>query len=138
MYKITVTTHNRVEFRDITSDIQKLIERKKIRDGICVIYLPHTTAGLVINENYDPAVNKDIARWLQQDIPSSGDYFHLEGNADAHIKSSIVGNNLVVIVESGRIVLGRWQGIFLAEFDGPRRREVWVKFLLQKGGENNG
>jgi len=67
-----------------------------------------------------------------------GRLFHLEGNADAHIKSSIVGNNLVVIVESGRIVLGRWQGIFLAEFDGPRRREVWVKFLLQKGGENNG
>jgi len=131
MYKITVTTANRTELKDITFDVNRLVERENIKDGICVLYLPHTTAALVINENYDPSVKNDIMGWLGRNIPSTGNYSHLEGNADAHIKSSIVGNSLILIVENGRIMLGKWQGIFLAEFDGPRTREVWVKFISE-------
>ena len=131
MYRITVTTDNRTELKDITFDIDRLVEREDIKDGICVLYLPHTTAALVINENYDPSVKNDIMGWLGRNIPSTGNYSHLEGNADAHIKSSIVGNSLILIVENGRIMLGKWQGIFLAEFDGPRTREVWVKFISE-------
>ena len=131
MYKITVATDNKTELKDITFDVNRLVEREKIKDGICVLYLPHTTAALVINENYDPSVKNDIMGWLGRNVPSTGNYSHLEGNADAHIKSSIVGNSLILIVENGRIMLGKWQGIFLAEFDGPRTREVWVKFISE-------
>ncbi|RLE27428.1 YjbQ family protein [Candidatus Acetothermia bacterium] len=131
MYKITVATDNKTELKDITFDVNRLVERENIKDGICVLYLPHTTAALVINENYDPSVKNDIMGWLGRNIPSTGNYSHLEGNADAHIKSSIVGNSLILIVENGRIMLGKWQGIFLAEFDGPRTREVWVKFISE-------
>jgi len=131
MYKITVATDNKTELKDISFDVNRLVEREKIKDGICVLYLPHTTAALVINENYDPSVKNDIMGWLGRNIPSTGNYSHLEGNADAHIKSSIVGNSLILIVENGRIMLGKWQGIFLAEFDGPRTREVWVKFISE-------
>ncbi len=131
MYRITVTTDNRTEFKDITFDINRLVEREDIKDGICVLYLPHTTAALVINENYDPSVKNDILGWLGCNIPSAGNYSHREGNADAHIKSSIIGNSLILIVENRRIMLGKWQGIFLAEFDGPRTREVWVKFISE-------
>jgi len=131
MYRITVATDNKTELKDITFDVNRLVERENIKDGICVLYLPHTTAALVINENYDPSVKNDIMGWLGRNIPSTGNYSHLEGNADAHIKSSIVGNSLILIVENGRIMLGKWQGIFLAEFDGPRTREVWVKFISE-------
>lgn len=131
MYKITVRTDKRTEFKDITSEVQRVVEKENLQDGICILYLPHTTAGLVINENYDPTVKEDILNWLNAQVPYSGDYSHLEGNADAHIKSSLIGNSLVIMVENGKIMLGRWQGIFLAEFDGPRNREVWIKFISQ-------
>jgi secondary thiamine-phosphate synthase enzyme len=131
MYKITVRTNKRTEFKDITPEVQRVVEKENLQDGLCIVYLPHTTAGLVINENYDPTVKEDILNWLNTRVPYSGDYSHLEGNADAHIKSSLIGNSLVIMVENGKIMLGRWQGIFLAEFDGPRTREVWIKFVSQ-------
>lgn len=117
------------ELVDITPEVEKAILSSKVKDGICVIYIPHTTAGVCINENADPSVKNDIKDTLNRLIPRSGSYSHLEGNADAHIKSSIIGSSRIVLIESGRPLLGTWQGIYLCEFDGPRRRKVILKIL---------
>jgi len=129
MEKINVSTGKRTEFVEITSKVEEVVRKSGIENGICFIYVPHTTCGLTINENADPSVKKDIINKLEELVPENGRYSHLEGNADAHIKSSIVGHSLVVFIENGNLQLGTWQGIFLCEFDGPRRRQVWLKII---------
>ncbi len=128
-YKINLKTSERNQLLDITDKINEVILNSSVNDGIAIIYTPHTTAGITINENADPSVKKDIINFLNKKIPYHGDYFHLEGNADAHIKSTIVGCSEYLIINNGKIQLGTWQGVFFCEFDGPRRREVWIKII---------
>ena len=127
--KISLKTSERNEFIDITGKIRDIISKSNVKSGIAVIYTPHTTAGITINENADPSVKKDISDFLKRKIPYHGDYKHMEGNADAHIKSTLAGCSETVIIENNKVILGTWQGIFFCEFDGPRRREVWVKII---------
>jgi secondary thiamine-phosphate synthase enzyme len=132
MYRITLSTHKRIELIDITEKIQKVVAESKIKEGVCFLFCPHTTAGLTINENYDPSVRYDIEKTLSSIIPEDKNYSHTEGNADSHIKSSLFGCSLVIFIEKGRLSLGTWQGIFFCEGDGPRQREVWVKLLSEE------
>jgi secondary thiamine-phosphate synthase enzyme len=125
--QISVLTNPRSEFVDITDRVQEAVHESGIADGICYVYVPHTTAGLTINENADPNVRKDILTELEKRIPWQDNYSHTEGNAAAHIKASLMGFSQTIFVENGRLVLGTWQGIFLCEFDGPRQRKVLVK-----------
>jgi len=124
--KLTVSTSSRIELKDITVDVKEVVNRGGIDNGVCTLYVPHTTAGITINESADPDVAVDIEEKLSELVPEGG-YRHREGNADSHIKSSLVGNSTRVFVENGKIQLGTWQGIFFAEFDGPRTRNVWLK-----------
>ncbi len=127
MEKLFLKTSKRVEFIDITERIQEIVSKKKIENTVLTVFVPHTTAGVTINEDADPDVVRDIISALDRLAPESRDYAHSEGNADAHIKSSVMGCSLSVIVEKGNLVLGTWQGIYFTEFDGPRSREVWIK-----------
>ena len=129
MEKIAVRTNKREEMLDITGKIQAAVTRSKAAEGVCVIFCPHTTAGLTINENADPSVQSDIIQAMNKLIPEHAGYAHGEGNSDSHIKSSLFGPSLPVIVENGKLALGTWQGIMLCESDGPRSREVWVKVI---------
>ncbi len=131
MHKINVKTNNRTELIDITMQVQDLVFQLKVEDGICVVFCPHTTAGLTINENADPDVGKDILGFLNRLIPDKDGYLHAEGNSDGHIKAVLSGSSLNIFIESGKLVLGTWQGVYFAEFDGPRLREVWVKMLKE-------
>ncbi|RKY68508.1 MAG: YjbQ family protein [Candidatus Latescibacterota bacterium] len=125
--QISVTTSTRSEFVDITDRVQEVVYESGITDGLCCVYVPHTTAGLTINENADPSVRKDILTELEKNIPWQDNYSHTEGNAAAHIKASLMGFSQTIFVENRRLVLGTWQGIFLCEFDGPRHRRVLVR-----------
>jgi len=129
MKKIAVQTHSRDEMIDITAKVQKTIQDESIQKGICLVYTPHTTAAITINENADPDVPRDILAALDKAIPLSAHYRHVEGNSAAHVKSSLVGASELVIIENGHLVLGTWQSIFFCEFDGPRSRKVIVKVL---------
>jgi len=129
MEKIIIKTSKRIELIDITDKVQEIISKSKIKEGTCLLFCPHTTAGLTINENYDPSVRKDISHTLNRIVPENADYLHTEGNADSHIKSSIFGSSLIVFIETGRLSFGTWQGIFFCEGDGPRQREVWIKII---------
>lgn len=123
---INIKTSHKDELLDITSDISRVVTDSGTQDGICFVYCPHTTAGLTINENADPSVKKDILRGLEQMIPSIR-FSHLEGNSPAHIKASMMGFSLQLLIENGSLVLGTWQGIYFCEFDGPRRRTVHLQ-----------
>jgi secondary thiamine-phosphate synthase enzyme len=123
----TVKTRARSEMVDITSSVQQEVSKAGVTDGICVVYVPHTTAGITINEGADPAVCRDIIGKLTDLVPPDAGYRHMEGNADSHIKASLMGSSISVIVENGRLVLGTWQKIFFCEFDGPRSRKVYIK-----------
>ncbi len=127
--RVEIKTSSRTQLIDITSSIKSFLKSEDVSSGIVIIYVPHTTCGVTINENADPAVKEDILSFLDKLVPASGGYRHLEGNSDAHIKSSLIGSSLTVLVESGSLVLGTWQGIYLAEFDGPRKRSVLLKIL---------
>ena len=127
MERITVKTTRRIELVDITDRIQQVVTKSKIKQGICFLFVPHTTAGITINENADPSVKQDIIGTLNHLVPAGRGYSHLEGNADSHIKSSLLGNCLHIFVEEGRLCLGTWQGVFFAEGDGPRNRQVWLR-----------
>ncbi len=129
MERIGIRTLRRIELLDITREIQDIVFKSKIKDGMCFVFCPHTTAGLTINENADPSVRKDIMNTLSKIVPESLSYSHTEGNADSHIKSSLFGSSLTVFIEDGSLLLGTWQGIYLCESDGPREREVWVKIM---------
>src|SRR4030066_760802 len=125
--EIEIKTSRRSELVDITSKIQSAIAESKLTSGVCTVYVPHTTAGVTINENADPSVKRNILDFLEKNIPHNADYHHTEGNADAHIKASLVGSWVSVLFENGKLLLGTWQGIFFCEFDGPRQRKIWLK-----------
>ncbi|NLX19933.1 MAG: YjbQ family protein [Desulfobulbus sp.] len=127
--EIAVTTHKRLEMIDITTRLQQEITSAGCRDGIVVLYNPHTTAGILINEGADPDVQRDILGALSRIIPSDYPYLHSEGNSPAHLKTAVTASSVTVLLEGGRLQLGTWQRIFFCEFDGPRGRKVWWKFL---------
>ena len=126
---ITVKTQSRTEFRDITADIQNVVTRSDIGEGLCMVYVPHTTAAVTINESADPSVKSDILMILNQIVPWEDRYRHLEGNSPAHVKATLVGASELIAIENGRLALGTWQGVFFCEFVGPRTRKVKVKLL---------
>jgi len=127
MEEIAISTHKKSEFIDITHLIQQAVTRSGVEEGTCFIYCPHTTAGLTINEHADPAVANDILTALDAIAPQGRGWTHAEGNAPAHIKASLIGNSLQVAFERGKLLLGTWQGIFFCEFDGPRKRRIWLR-----------
>ena len=129
---LSVKTRERTELIDITSDINQLIQKTGIDQGLCMIYVPHTTAAVTINESADPSVKSDMLMILNRIIPWEADYRHLEGNSPAHIKSTLVGSSEWVAIENRRLVLGTWQGIFFCEFDGPRSRKLHVRIMEER------
>jgi secondary thiamine-phosphate synthase enzyme len=124
---INIKTKSRNEFVDITAEIQSVIDESGVKNGVCYVYIPHTTAGVTINEGADPSVARDIQNTLSRLVPHSGHYLHIEGNSDAHINTTLVGSSQTIIIEGGRPLLGTWQSVFFCEFDGPRHRRVSVK-----------
>ena len=124
---ISVKTRARTDMVDITLQVQKEVSKAGVKEGVCWVYVPHTTAGITINEGADPAVCQDIMKKLNDLVPPGAGYRHLEGNADSHIKASLMGSSVNVFVEQGRLVLGTWQKIFFCDFDGPRSRKVYVR-----------
>ena len=130
MESFDIRTHQRTEFVDITDRVNQILRPKQVLHGTCVVYCPHTTAAVMVNENADPDVVHDMLAWLNRSIPQhQPDFRHAEGNSDAHIKSSLVGPSVTLLVENGELVLGRWQGVYFCEFDGPRTRHVHVQLL---------
>lgn len=132
IYRVDIKTKSRVEFQDITLKVREIVEANGVQSGACYLYIPHTTAGVMVNEHADPSVAEDIAAQLDSMAPQNGNYRHLEGNAPAHIKASLMGNSEVLFIEAGKIVLGTWQGIFFCEFDGPRNRHLLIKIVPDK------
>ncbi|MFZ3107003.1 MAG: secondary thiamine-phosphate synthase enzyme YjbQ [Candidatus Hydromicrobium sp.] len=126
---LNIKTSSRIEMVDITERIANLITRYNINSGICCLFVPHTTAGITINENADSSVQRDINSKLSDLVPAGDNYSHLEGNSDSHIKSTVVGSSLNIIIDKGRPVLGTWQGIYFCEFDGPRNRNLFIKLI---------
>lgn len=129
---INVRSKQRTEFIDMTDNIHEVIKELGILSGICCVYVPHTTAGVIINEGADPSVQRDMQNTLSRLVPHEMNYTHREGNADAHIKSCIVGTSQFLIIEEGRLALGTWQAVYFCEFDGPRHRRVALKFISEK------
>jgi secondary thiamine-phosphate synthase enzyme len=130
MHSFHVTTRERNQFVDITTEVRRSLQQRGLRQGVGVVYSPHTTAGITVNENCDPDVVHDILLWFERTIPHVQPGFrHGEGNSDSHIKTSLVGPSVHLIVADGELVLGRWQGVFLCEFDGPRTRTVHVQWV---------
>ena len=124
---VTIKTETAQQLIDITQTLRQLVRESGVARGTCLVYVPHTTAAVTINENADPAVKIDILNVLERLAPATGSYLHKEGNAHAHIKASLVGSSVAVFVEAGQLVLGTWQAVFLCEFDGPRTRNVFVR-----------
>ena len=129
MDSFTVKTKARNEFIDVTQEVERVVEKSGVGEGMCYLYVPHTTAGLTINEGADPSVARDIRNHLDHLVPAEKRYLHTEGNADSHIKSTLVGVHTVIPISGGKMVLGTWQSIFFCEFDGPRSRKVLVQIL---------
>ena len=129
MKEISLQTHSRIEMIDITAAVQKAAGEEKIEKGVCLVFTPHTTAAVTINENADPDVRRDILAALDRAVPFSANYRHAEGNSAAHVKSSMVGASELIIIEKGRLVLGTWQSIFFCEFDGPRTRKFFISII---------
>jgi len=127
--QINIKSPSREVLLDISKDIDLLVKKSGFKEGVCLIFVPHTTAGILINENADPAVKKDILKYLKELIPESYGFSHLEGNSDAHIKSSLIGHSVSVLIHEGKLLLGTWQGIMFAEFDGPRNRKIFVQII---------
>lgn len=117
---------------DITAEVQSVVSESGISDGVCHVFVPHTTAGITINENADPDVPRDILSTLNKLVPQSAGYQHTEGNADSHVKASLMGSSVTVFIDKGRLALGTWQGIFFCEFDGPRHRRVMVQIMADR------
>lgn len=126
---LEVSTRGRQAFHDITAEVQAIIARSKVQEGVCFLFCPHTTAGLTLNENWDPSVQEDLGIGLDAIAPRRPEYSHEEGNSPAHLKSSLVGASQFVPIAGGKLALGSWQGIYLAEFDGPRRRKVLIQVM---------
>ena len=126
---LTLKTHLSAEFIDITPKVQSALAKAGVLDGFCLVYVPHTTAGITINENADPDVRSDVLMALDRMVPEKGGYRHGEGNSPAHVKASLMGASAHIAIEGGKLVLGTWQGIFFCEFDGPRTRKVHVHIM---------
>ncbi|UCB58818.1 MAG: YjbQ family protein [Thermoplasmatales archaeon] len=129
MREIKVKSNNRNEMIDITGEVQEVVNLEKLVNGLVVVYVPHTTAGLTINEGADPSVQRDIITSFRKLVPESGDYHHMESNSDAHIKASLLGSSVSIIVKNSNLLLGTWQHIFFYEGDGPRNRRVFVEII---------
>jgi len=129
MQQVKISTNKREELVDITGSIKDVIKSNKWQNGLVLVYCTHTTAGVTINESADPSVATDLVYKLNELIPQGDNYRHMEGNSDAHIKSSLIGCSEQLIVQEGQLVLGTWQGVFFAEFDGPRSRKVNIQFV---------
>lgn len=127
MHELRVKTGSRNDFVDITAEVQQAVSDSGVDDGVCLVFVPHTTAAVTINEGADPAVRRDIEAELDKVFPWSDGYVHAEGNSAAHIKTSLVGSSETVLVAGGRLILGTWQSIYFCEFDGPRDRKVYVR-----------
>lgn len=127
--EITIKTNTRTQILDITAQVQNAVDESGIKEGLCCVFVPHTTAGVTINENADPSVKQDIVMELNKVIPFDDNYSHLEGNSAAHIKASIIGSSVNVPVKNNYLLLGTWQGICFCEFDGPRTRKYYVKII---------
>ena len=128
---LAVKTRQRTELVDITAQVSRVVADAKVAQGMCMLYVPHTTAGVTINESADPSVKEDILMILNRIVPWQAEYRHLEGNSPAHVKSTLVGASELIGIENQRLVLGTWQGIFFCEFDGPRNRKVHVRIMEQ-------
>jgi len=130
-YEFTISTSKQQEIVDLTSKVKEIVKKSKVQEGLCMVYVPHATCGIIINENYDPSVCDDIITALNKAIPLHADYKHdrIDNNAAAHIKAAIIGPSEAIIIKNGSLQLGRWQGIALTEFDGSRERKVFVKVL---------
>lgn len=126
VYEFALST-DREGLYDVTGQVRQAVSESGVAQGLCVIYCPHTTAGITINENADPDVRRDLLLGLERAFPDRGEFFHREGNSAAHLKASCVGAGQTVLIEEGRLLLGRWQGIYFCEFDGPRRRHFYVR-----------
>jgi secondary thiamine-phosphate synthase enzyme len=129
MQEFSVRTSRREEFIPITDQVHEALKEAGVTSGMCLIFVPHTTAGVTINENADPSVARDMLGILRELAPQQSNYQHLEGNSDAHCKATLVGSSAAIIVDEGRLQLGTWQGVFFCEFDGPRNRRCWVRVL---------
>ena len=128
--KLPVKTARRAEIVDVTHAVRRAVRAADVKEGMAIIYIPHTTAAITINENYDPDVKSDLLAKLEALIPKAESYYrHDEGNSDSHLKTALVGSTVTVLIEAGEVVLGQWQGIQFCEFDGPREREMWVKIV---------
>jgi len=121
-----ISTRAKEEFIDLTSKVRKIVEDSGILTGICTVFVPHTTAGVTINENADPSVQSDILKTLKTMVPGTLHYTHMEGNSPAHVKASLMGSSVQIMINNGSLVLGTWQGIYFCEFDGPRHRKVYI------------
>jgi len=130
--ELLIRTRAQGEFVDITPQIQEVVRQSGVASGLCYLFVPHTTAGLTLNENWDPDVRGDILRTLNRVVPAVGDYRHEEGNSPAHVKASLMGFSATIPVEVSRLILGTWQGVYLAEFDGPRQRRVLVRVVAEE------
>lgn len=126
----SVRTSDHIELVDITSEIVEMVKEAGIAQGTLLVYTPHTTAGITINENADPAVPQDIVRFIQEMVPHKNYFRHMEGNSPSHILSSLISPSQLLIIENGRLLLGTWQGVFFCEFDGPRTRKVHLKIMV--------
>jgi len=132
IYRLNIKTHAPAEFQDITDRVNDAISKSGVEEGICLVFVPHTTAGITINEHADPDVAEDIIARLEAMVPKQAGYKHGEGNSAAHIKASMIGSSVTAIVQYGELALGTWQGIFFCEFDGPRNREVHIKVISDR------
>lgn len=129
MEVMKVKTDRRTQLVDVTGLVERAVEKAGVASGVCYVYSPHTTAGVTINEHFDPDVATDLEGVFDRLVPKAGPYRHGEGNSDSHAKAALVGTSQAIFVEEGKLALGRWQGIFFCEFDGPRERKIWVKVL---------
>jgi secondary thiamine-phosphate synthase enzyme len=129
MEVLRVKTERRTQFVDVTEQVKKVVSGAGVVSGVCYVFVPHTTAGVTVNEHFDPDVAADWERVLERMVPRSGAYRHAEGNSDSHAKAVLMGSSQMIFVEEGKLMLGQWQGVFFCEFDGPRERKMWVKVM---------
>jgi secondary thiamine-phosphate synthase enzyme len=129
MEVLRVKTVRRTQLVDVTDLVEKEVAKAGVASGLCHVFVPHTTAGVIINEHFDPDVATDLEGLFERLVPRSGPYRHAEGNSDSHAKAVLTGASQVIFVEKGKLVLGQWQGVFFCEFDGPRERKIWVKVV---------
>ena len=129
MEMLKVRTSRRTHLVDVTEQVERAVGETGVLSGVCYVYVPHTTAGVIINEHFDPDVATDLEGVLERLVPRSGAYRHTEGNSDSHAKAAMTESSQIIFVEEGKLVLGKWQGVFFCEFDGPRERKMWVKVI---------